>query len=546
MKHTIIFISLILLLASCIEKEKSQSISKPKDIVVAAHYFASEWPKTFWQEFEEKDVEGDFQQIKNDGFNTLIFVVPWVGFETNFNQDMTTSNPWMYKRLSFLVEKAVQLGFNYILRVGFPHDFTPETGTNIIQLCTNIYTDEAYKKKWKDFLKKIYEATKKYRNNSDGILVSWEDFWCPHFVLPNLPINNRIKLAQDIGYSEWLLSQDTNKVKLILGVNELDESQIAIPSKEEMSYLYYLEYIDMKFDELILNSTKEIFPEAAMEIRVDKDPILNSSGKTVWIEHDLHFDEENHRGTYWAPFWGAQNKGELLSAKESLANFEYFLKTVTNSNQSNNHVIEQFNFTDNTPYFPNNAEINSNEIDEFLLDTVPLLKKYSSGYGLWAYRDYADNGLYNSSFEYGLHGWDISGDVELIENTGENKIKLSKDSQISQLYNPFERHMLFSSYKELIFCLDSEQEANLTLLLNEKEKKLELKEGNSCHTVDISKQEKTTHFKFKVTSDEDIIIDNMKLYGFVQRLKVYDEFGKESLYLDSIRKMNKELIGNVE
>ena len=394
MKHTIIFISLILLLASCIEKEKSQSISKPKDIVVAAHYFASEWPKTFWQEFEEKDVEGDFQQIKNDGFNTLIFVVPWVGFETNFNQDMTTSNPWMYKRLSFLVEKAVQLGFNYILRVGFPHDFTPETGTNIIQLCTNIYTDEAYKKKWKDFLKKIYEATKKYRNNSDGILVSWEDFWCPHFVLPNLPINNRIKLAQDIGYSEWLLSQDTNKVKLILGVNELDESQIAIPSKEEMSYLYYLEYIDMKFDELILNSTKEIFPEAAMEIRVDKDPILNSSGKTVWIEHDLHFDEENHRGTYWAPFWGAQNKGELLSAKESLANFEYFLKTVTNSNQSNNHVIEQFNFTDNTPYFPNNAEINSNEIDEFLLDTVPLLKKYSSGYGLWAYINHYPHSLY--------------------------------------------------------------------------------------------------------------------------------------------------------
>ena len=61
MKYIIIFIGLILLLISCTEKEKPQPISKQKDIVVAAHYFTSAWPKTFWQEFEEKDVEGDIQ-----------------------------------------------------------------------------------------------------------------------------------------------------------------------------------------------------------------------------------------------------------------------------------------------------------------------------------------------------------------------------------------------------------------------------------------------------------------------------------------------------
>jgi hypothetical protein len=47
------------------------------------------------------------------------------------------------------------------------------------------------------------------------------------------------------------------------------------------------------------------------------------------------------------------------------------------------------------------------ECEEFLLQSAVTLKKYTSGYGLWAYRNYRQSDIFNAAFLKGLDGWTL-------------------------------------------------------------------------------------------------------------------------------------------
>ncbi len=539
------------MLVSCSNQEPEQKQETNKDqvseqtgkhLVKAAHYFADAWPKTFWQEFEQGKVDADLKQIKQDGFNTVVLVLPWVGFELNFKNNETTSNMKMYQRLGYLLDKIKQNKLGYMLRLGFPHDYSPNTGTSIVEVCSNMYEDPQQQNKWKNFLKKVKQVTDENSQNLVGILVSWEDFWCPHFIFPLLDESRRKQLAQNIGYSQWLMQKDPTVLKVILGKNNLSKENIMIPKKDEAAYFYYIEFIDQKFEELVLDSTRSIFPQTAMEIRIDKDPVKSIKGENIWVGHKLYFDEKNHRGTYWAPFWGADNQGEKLSLKQALFNFEYFLNYVTDNGKSTHHVIEQFNFTDNTPYFPNHASLNENEVAEFLIQSADLLKKYSSGYGVWAYRDYADNALYNASFEFELSGWQTQGELTIIKGEGDNQLSMHKNSSIAQSYNPHARHMLATSYQRLNLCLNSEGQGEIDVFANQELiANALLDRGSNCIKLPAEKLVSEKQVTFQITANSDLTIDELKLYGFVQRLNVYNEFNKAAMHLKAVKQLNQEL-----
>jgi hypothetical protein len=522
-----------------------QPDGQPSDthkMVKAVHYFADAWPKTFWQEFEVSHIDADIQRIKEDGFNTVILAVPWMGFESNFEARKTRSDPRLYQRLELLLQKIGNAGLNYILRVGFPHDFTPDMDTDNVQLCLGMYAEEHTLEQWADYLKKLRQVTNRHSKALSGILLSWEDFWCVHFVFSYETEERRKWLAKKLHYDEWLKTQDPGVVKILMGENAIQFEQIAVPTKDEPSYYLFMKFINEKLSGHILQSTKAVFPEAAMEERVDKDPVPSHKG-TIWIENDMFLDETNHRGTYWSPHWGAQNEGEQLTLEQALTNFEYFLRYVSADGAATNHVIDQFNFFDNTPYFSNNAQIEKSSIPEFLEGAAPLIKQFSAGYGLWAYHDYVDNVLYNASFELDLEGWAATGQVNVLHLAGENQLSMQRGSQISQVIDSTDGFMLSRTYVDLTlcFCSDSEgaaviSESGVTL------QEIDVTAGQNCHEFDASpiKEKKEALFGFQAL--DDLVIDDLKLFGFVQKLGVYDEFGRPGEFLDGIRRLN----GNLE
>lgn len=49
--------------------------------VRAAHYFGDSHPINFWESFDASRVDTDLDLIHSLGFNTVIFVVLWRGFQ---------------------------------------------------------------------------------------------------------------------------------------------------------------------------------------------------------------------------------------------------------------------------------------------------------------------------------------------------------------------------------------------------------------------------------------------------------------------------------
>ncbi len=506
--------------------------------IKSAHYFSSAWPVTFWQEFEEDDVSSELKQIKKDGFNTIVLVVPWRGFEIGFENEQTESNPILYERLTFVLKAIVEHNLKFILRLGFPHYHMPEAKTYALEQCIGMYTNEKTQNHWIDYLEKVSQSIKPFQESSAGILVTWEDFWCPHSLFPKWSEEKRLEMAQAMGYEKWLQQQNQNMVKVLLQQSDIRFDQIKVPLPADFSYVLYLDFIDQMFEQKVLKPAQSIFPNAAMEIRVDKLPIKQKEQYT-WIGHDLHLEESNLRGTYWAPFWGAENKGELISAEQALKNFNYLLKTVSDNGNNINHLVEQFNFYDNTVHYPNNANIKPEEIDDFLLGAAPLLKKYSRGFGVWAYRDYHDSAILNGSFEMGTEGWHIDGLAEIQTQQQDQSLLMQAGSSITQRFLADKRFKLLVKYQNITLCVMANQKAVIEVKVDGVVlKEWQIEPEQNCTQISAEPFKLRVPLLFSIQAQSEVLIDEIKLFGFTQMLGLYDAEGNPAQNLDAYRKLN--------
>lgn len=517
--------------------------------IKAVHYFSSSWPKSFWEDFEQSQVDSDFAQIKADGFNTIILVIPWLGFETGFEDGVPEPSP-LYDRLEWILTKIDQAGLDYGLRVGFPHNFDPENGISNGKLCTEIFVDSALREKWVQYLARIAQRVDQHRDSFKFAFFSWEDFFCPYASIPNLKEDQRLDMAIRSGYQVWLGEQfPAQLVNLLYSQSFESMEDVPFPERESTGFWLFLRFVDHFMVNKLLIPGRQVLPELAMEVRVDKDPIHNSN-KIFWAEHDLALSDEQLRGSYWGAYYGAHNQGELLTADEALRHFEQMLNEVSDQGKNINHIVEQFNFADNTPgYAGRHAQIENDELPSFLEGAAKLLKQKSRGYGLWAYRDYVDSAIYNGSFELGLRGWDSQGQLMVITNAdGDQALRMQADAIISQTFSPFERFVGLGPSEKLTFCANFKRlakPAHITLLLN----------GTLIGAFDVSetawhcvkmdaqaiKQSKVT---FSVSSDVEIQVDDLRLYSFVQILNVYDKNGHPGPLRDLIVRLNTDWLAD--
>jgi len=521
--------------------------SNKPDLIKAVHYFSSSWPKTFWGDFEYSQVDDDLARIKADGFNTIILVIPWMGFETGF-EDGITEPSVLYERLEWLLAKIDQAGLAYGLRLSFPHSFNPQVGANNHQLCADIFTDSALREQWIQYLSRINQRIDQHRDSFRFAFFSWEDFFCPYVSIPNMGSEQRLDLARRSGYQTWLTDNHPREsVELLYQQSFHSMGSVPFPKRESPAFQLFLRFIDHFLIEQLIG--RKVLPELAMEVRVDKDPIHNGN-EITWFDHDLALSDEQLRGSYWGAYYGANNQGELLNASVALRHFDYMLDEVSDHGKNTNHIVEQFNFADNTPGFVgHHAQIKEEELPAFLEGAAQLLKQKSRGYGLWAYRDYVDSAIYNASFELGLHGWETQGNVSIVENAdGDQALNMQPLSVISQTFAPFERFAGLGSSEQLTFCANFKPlagPAKITLLLNGTNlAALDISEAaQQCVSMD-AQSIKQSQVVFSVMSDAEVQVDDLRLYSFVQILGVYGENGQPGPIRDLIVRMNKDWLAD--
>ncbi|MCZ6830439.1 MAG: hypothetical protein O7F73_12800 [Gammaproteobacteria bacterium] len=367
-----------------------QGTPQHPEFVRAAHYFADGWALNMWQVMQPRQLAADLRCIADDGFNTIILVVPWRGFQVD--QLQPRYDPFYVRQLHRALAAADRAGLSVIVRVAYSHQILQQNTPNGITLAQRLLIDADTQQAWLHQLAELHRHCACYRCFRGGFLC-WEELWHAFGKWQLRKLQPRQKLAEITGFGAYLQS------KGIAGVD-------AIPPAEAAAYTHYHAFVNHRIREFYQLACTA-FPGLSMEFRVDKDPLQTETG-IQWLSNDDYSDLVNGRFSYWAPFMGAENVGEQLDAEQAAHLLEYMLGEITAQGHSINHVVDQFNFVDEAPKFKGiHAEIQPHQVAPFLALAAPLLRKFSRGYGVWAHRDYRQNVLYNPRFLMGMRGWEV-------------------------------------------------------------------------------------------------------------------------------------------
>jgi hypothetical protein len=247
---------------------------------------------------------------------------------------------------------------------------------------------------------------------------------------------------------------------------------------------------------------------------------------------------------------GAANEGEQLSAERAAELLAYMLEVVSEQGAYQNHIIDQFNFVDDEPKFRGiHADIDTGQVAEFLTLAAPLLASKSAGYGLWAYRDYRQNLLYNAAFRMGMQGWQHSDrGCKIVRSGG---IKLAPGAVLRQ-YLPARVAGLqvTKAFSQLALRIEAgpstDPNHSLNVKINSRAwQPLEAIKENNEFALDIE-------VDYGIVLEDGIVIElrnngptltlnALSLYHYIFRGDIRRENGEPSLHHSAIVQLNHEL-----
>ena len=370
--------------------------------------------------------------------------------------------------------------------------------------------------------------------------MTWEDFWNTLGVCDEILETNRREKAEFIGFQAWVRTNyDLARFNESFGTNYASYGEIAVPQRNEPAMRAMYEFYDDFLNTLLTESQKK-FPNLSMEVRMDWDVVYTKEGEMDYYKHTSTFPcgNSSYTATMYGIPMGFENVGERVSYEEALEKTEYILQQLKLENENKPVYIEQFIFADNTPKFKNNARIKEEELNTYLENVAPVLLENSEGYGIWTYRNYCANMLYNSQFALEEAGWDCSEDVEIIEADGSSACALKKGGKIIQSVAGVRNHFDSDNYT-----------IEFDVLKVMEPGEIKIKMGSSVKKVAISKQGKVSvvlkkgiSFNMEISSaDCEVIIDNVKMYSQIQQGYLYDENNVELECASGIRKLNEAL-----
>lgn len=135
------------------------------EYILATHYFADEWPINFWNT-EWDNIDQDLKQIKNDGFNTVISVIPWREFQPEIQP--VKYNDYVFSRLEKFMEISKRESLMVQVRLGHLNDYYGDDNSS--ECFYDILSDANTKSAWFDYAEKIYKTCSQYHNFCGGLL----------------------------------------------------------------------------------------------------------------------------------------------------------------------------------------------------------------------------------------------------------------------------------------------------------------------------------------------------------------------------------------
>ena len=501
----------------------------------SATYYSNDWVINFWNS-ESVDMEAELEQIRQDGFNSIILAVPWREFQPAMSP--CVYNPYPWEKLDRVMEAAAGKELGVMLRVGYTWDYYD--GGNVLERYQKLMEHGKEREAWLEYVKRLYEAASAHSNFCGGFL-TWEDFW--NFVDTSVSLGNGIKsrqLAKSCGYVDYVREHAAlEELEILYGHSIASYEDIYFPPKESPARKLFYQFYDQFLNDLLADSQK-VFPDLSMEVRLDVDPVETPDGGQEGFMHASTFSCQSASYTsamYGIPM-GFINHYERVTAQEALEKLPPFLNRLKGYGGGKPIYLDQFLFTDNTVGFEHNAQLMDSEKDAYLEGVAPILASSTRGDGIWTYRDYGDNKLFNAQFALGEQGWRFWGGSCIREGeTGKQAFLPAGGSIYQNLGNRMTGNTGKDTYVR--FKVWAELPCQVTVRAGGKSKTAQ---AEGSHTVELKLSNcSPSDLTISAKGGEGLCVDDIQVYTFVTQGELYHMDGTEGACIEALRRMNERL-----
>lgn len=504
-----------------------------EDPVRAVTYAGREWVINFWST-ETEYMEEDFARIREDGFNAIILCVPWREFQPSvlisaFNEDA-------FAKLRTVCETAERQGLSVMLRLGYSWDYYDHS--NVLERFEGLIYDDTYLEAWKRYAKQVYETVSAYDCYA-GAFLTWEDFW--NFVETEKNIAGTAsgsRRAKEMGYTDYVLEHYSQEELQALYGDAKEALNPSFPEPESPAYRLFLEWYDSWLLEL-LSETQQIFPALSMECRLDQDPYVQLDGSKNGYNHQATFPCAG--APYCSVMLSASmgyGEGTVLNAVDT-AKMSESLLAASQTYAGKPVFVDQFLYMETTPGYEKIARLPETEVNAYLTQMGEVFRRQTLGYGIWTYRDYADNIIYNPEFGYSLEGWETLGRVDTVTHEGTRMAKLSAGASLSQDLSG--RTYLGEENTRISLRAVAERPVRLTITVGDHTETAVAEAGDTTLELSFPKQ---LGGRIRIKADGEVLLDNVKLYTHVTEGGIYGLSGEAGPYLEGIRALNRNLAGS--
>lgn len=514
----------------------AQSTFGRNGYVKSATYYAEEWPINFWNS-DLDSLQNDMEKIRSDGFDSIILVIPWREFQPSIKP--VSYNEYAFRKLDTIMNAAAQQNLDVYTRIGYTWDFYNDQDDDIVLRFISLFCDDNTKLAWLDYAEKLYGTLNRY-DNFQGAFLTWEDY-SVIFRICGAPHDIRINFAQKIGLQDWLKNRYSLKdYNDKFGTNYESYTDIPIPQVNSPEMEAFYEFNDVLLNNLLAN-TQKVFNNISMEVRLDAELVKNSNGKSKYYTHEKTYpcEASDFTSTMYGIPMGFENKGERVTATEAAKKTDFILENLTAKNNGKPVYVEQFLFADNTPQFAHNAQIKKKEVGMYLRSIDNILRKHTRGYGIWTYRNYRNNLIYNPGFFLESKGWEEIGNPDYIENSTGTVCKLESGEGVYQkIPNVRMQHISGENYTVCLDVLNCTTKCTVSVSIGGDFKQLTFDNDGQL----VFEFPKSENVNLQIQSlDGEFCIDNVRLFSFVQNGFLYDEAGNEMDHINDIRFLNSKL-----
>ncbi len=486
-------------------------------------YFGHEWQINFWT-CEHAEAPEDFARLAEDGFNTVIFVVPWRAFQPYLQAG--GFNEKMFAKLDELMEEAAQAGLGVMLRVGYTWDMAE--GDSALNRFNALVSDKTARSAWLSYAARVYQSASAHPNFV-GAFLTWEDFWNYLDQVERYALENNYEQAKLSGFVNYVLSHYEPEELEELYDNERDAMTAPFPRKYSPAYRLVLEWYDEFLNELLLD-TQEVFPGISMECRLHNDPYQDPDGRLLGYNHAATYGAGN--ADYTSAMLSVDMGATAGTSAASVAEQQAVLLSGMAAAAGKPVFVDQFIYDEDTPGYEDQPHI-SDDINEYLRRMGSIFRNRTMGYSLWNVRDYADNVIYNPEFGLGLEGWSGHGGVSIEELDGNHMAKLAAGAGILQSMS--QRAYLSNKPTRVRMRVIAEKDSMITVTVGGQSESRKAEAGDHVLAIDFAQN---TGGSVSITSAEEVLIDDIKVFSHITESGIYDLDGNPGPYMSGLHALN--------